>query len=70
MPQSLMPHEAEADSFLYRPLAHLINFRFIGSQHRVLYINCVQVSSDSWAAADSAISWENAYCTYDVALLV
>jgi protein Mpv17 len=25
------------------PLAHVINFRFISSQHRVLYINCVQV---------------------------
>lgn len=28
------------------PLAHLINFRFVPSQQRILYINAVQVLSD------------------------
>lgn len=28
------------------PLAHLINFRFVPSQQRILYINAVQVIAD------------------------
>lgn len=27
------------------PLAHIINFKFIPSSQRILYINCVQVRS-------------------------
>ena len=40
-------HHGAAYSMLLlydRPLAHVINFRFISTQHRVLYINCVQVN--------------------------
>ena len=28
-----------------RPVAHLINFKFVPVQQRILYINCVQVSA-------------------------
>jgi hypothetical protein len=31
-------------NFAVWPIAHLINFKFIPSQQRILYINCVQVT--------------------------
>lgn len=30
-------------NFAVWPIAHLINFKFIPSQQRILYINCIQV---------------------------
>lgn len=46
------------------PLAHIINFRFVPSQQRILYINFIQVwlSTDSdpsakWCTLQVEISW-------------
>ena len=35
-------------NFAVWPIAHLINFKFIPSQQRILYINCIQVRINFW----------------------
>ncbi len=42
-----------AANYALWPLAHLINFRFVPSKQRILYINCVQVV---WSAYLSHLS--------------
>ncbi|KAK9917307.1 hypothetical protein WJX75_002997 [Coccomyxa subellipsoidea] len=40
-------------NFAVWPIAHLINFKFIPSQQRILYINCIQIA---WSAYLSNLS--------------
>lgn len=42
-----------AANYALWPLAHLINFRFVPSKQRILYINCVQII---WSAYLSHLS--------------
>ena len=42
-----------AANYALWPLAHLINFKFVPSKQRILYINCVQIL---WSAYLSHLS--------------